>query len=423
MAKTRALTSSEARVGLEIEAATEDAARNEDRPLNAAEQENQRNLQVERRRSDFRNGRNEFVGRAGLENGLERTLEDNLDKVLGTHDDGLANEPRARRRRDEDADDDGVNTRARVGPAEGDEQEDDNDEQEQDRQQRQKKERQKRRAELEQQTTRGDKGKTREATDKEEPIERTPEQRKALARAVAALRFEKFTDQDLDVMSDEQILRLGAPMAERQAAESQRRDAEARARNGNATAARTDSPADKGRNAPPAEDDDVETAVKGFLDVAGEEYAEPFRKVVGALKQGFAARVESAEADLERVLDMQARQSLRERFPQLDDPKNDPELLETMADLASTGRYRRADYPRLMRDSCWVLYGEAVARTEGTRRSTVREARRQGSPTLTHRDRGSERARPKSLDERLDAAYESIERGATMAEGQRAFRG
>lgn len=370
----------------------------------AAENENKALLTVERKKSPFRDKSGNFKGRAAIEHDLEDQIDANLARVFGEDDDEPAG----------DEQEEGEQQPA--GPAKGKRrvQFDADD--------TSKEARSDRRKQLEESTRVGKEGKALEAGEDKGALERTPEQKKVLAKALTALRFEKYTDQDLDGMSDEQILRLGTPMAERQAAESQRRESETQARNGNATAARTGSPADKqqGQPAAPAEDDEVSQAVKGFLDVAGEEYAEPFQKVVKSLEKKFSARVEAAESDLETLLDTTARASLRERFPQLDDPKHENDLNELMHDMAKSGRYGRADYPRLMRDAAWVLFGESVAAQAGARRATVREARRQGGPIVSTREHAP---KARTLESRLDAAFDSVDKGASYEEGRRAFTG
>jgi murein DD-endopeptidase MepM/ murein hydrolase activator NlpD len=227
----------------------------------------------------------------------------------------------------------------------------------------------------------------------EETPEYTEEQKAEHESALAALRLSKYTTEDIEALSREQVIRFGN-LAKAQSAEANKaleeRAAQIKELESKATE-ETEQPSGE-----PTVSEDLSELLKPLRDEHGDELVGPLEKALGSVAQKADARVQQAEKALaertvlmERMIYEQSRHQLGERFPALKDPANWAKALEKVQGLNGVDYMPEngdvfAAASGMVRDAAKLLDFEDTVVAERERSDAeVERARTNGTPTTT----------------------------------------
>jgi hypothetical protein len=257
----------------------------------------------------------------------------------------------------------------------------------------------------------------------EETPEYTEEQKAEHESALAALRLAKYSTEDIEALSREQIVRFGN-LAKAQSAEANKA-LEERAAQIKELEAKATKEAEQ-PSGEPTVSEDLKELLKPLREEHGEELTGPLEKALGALSQKATARVEQAEKALaertmlmERMIYEQSRHQLSERFTELKDPDNWDKALEKVMRMdGSTYMPENGDIfaaaTGMIRDAAKLLDFEDTLLAERQRSNAeVERARTNGTPTTT-----TTTTPPKSMseDDKEMWILEEIEKGRPWEE-------
>ncbi len=170
-----------------------------------------------------------------------------------------------------------------------------------------------------------------------------------------------------------------------------------------------------GKQAATADDDDPLAKIR---EAYGEELAAPLAKWMEKQREAYDARLRDVEADRVRTLIDGARASLKEQFPQLDDPEKLEAVQSEMAahvhkyqDLSPHERAQMA-----MRDAARVLFFDEVKASEAGKALASYRKKMTSQPTPPNGKTPTQKAMTSA--EREEALLEAIFRGDTEAKGR-----
>lgn len=165
----------------------------------------------------------------------------------------------------------------------------------------------------------------------------------------------------------------------------------------------------------PADDKSLAELVRPFADEMGSEHAEAtltslakhvrdstlaeVRPKLEAFEQGYGRLAQT----LERMAVKQARDGLRERFPQVSDESKWAKVMGRAQTLSKTGGYE--DIESVLADSARLEFGEFKLRDEQARLAKSRHTRSTGTPTIPTRTRQKP---PATHSDKIDAALDAV---------------
>lgn len=239
--------------------------------------------------------------------------------------------------------------------------------------------------------------------EKEPEVEQTTESDPEWERACTALKLDGVPDAVLDGLDRAEALKWASKAKERQAKTAN--ELREKAEKIKALEASVITPKAESSKAPTVDGDDPLKAIRETL---GDEVAAPLAKWMEEQRAGFEQRLSLVESERVRSLVDGARASLREQFPQLDDPEKVAEVQSEM------GRHldRYSDKPPheraqlAMRDAARVLWFDELKATEAGKALASYRKKVSSQPTPPNGKVPTQK--PMTREQREDALLKAI---------------
>lgn len=262
-------------------------------------------------------------------------------------------------------------------------------------------------------------------TPPEKPQVTAPSKR-SLEKAAKALELDGWTEEDIDELPPEKLVRLGKQAGERQAKIA--KELEARSQNGEAGRREQDGArAAKAEPGGQLSTDALKSKLKPITDVLGEEAGAALMELFNNQTGTYQQRIDALEARIGQLMEARGedvgrdtRQQLSERFPELTDDETFDEIVDEMAQLGSIkGRWK--DMGQLMEAAC-RLKGLEEKRASTPKSPRVPGSKRDASlPTTPSKAPSNDK--PLTHAEREDRALDAALSGASRDEIQRSYWG
>lgn len=265
------------------------------------------------------------------------------------------------------------------------------------------------------------------AQDKSESV-KTSVTDDALEQALKALRLDKYETADFDGMSRERIVALGSSAAKRQADISKRFEELSLKTKAVEEAAAAKTTERNGQDEPPQRQPSDLAAVKLMAQKLG--LSEDDEPALVAWQESVTAPIATELKQAQNLLGQMAEvvftmraEAVRGQLPEslkklVDDKTFSENVLPRAQRLLRSGEY--TSLQEALHDSAVIATRSAIQVEVESDRARTSAARENGS--MSPVDRRSA-PKPKSLDDRLKAAFELTEKGATEAEVRAAFSG
>jgi len=230
-----------------------------------------------------------------------------------------------------------------------------------------------------------------EAKPSEETPEATPEELAEYESSLLALRLDKWTTEDIEALTKEQVASLGKRAKARQTEVSKTLEERAARIKELETQATTKAEPPSGE---PTVDADLKDLLKPLRDEHGDDFAGPLEKAFGSVVQKAEARAKQAEEALaartglmEQTIYELTRQQLGERFPGLKDPSTWEKVLSKAvkfdgSDYRTEGGTVFSAASGMVRDAAKLLGLEDALEAKRRESAAVEERTREnGLPT------------------------------------------